>query len=619
MRRRPRFLFKGPRSAAAPVAATLYPAFADPGSAGVWADLSADERAQRQAVAVEFTTNGWLPNPDAIVFDDTITCNSSTELNNWFNGVAVSGVTVSALRNQKVLLNPAGTWTYAGLANMDKVRGLNWVANGKICYIDGQATDFRTKLTITGLRGLFIRNVRFGQSLVDTGADLTWSPGAVTATPTVVGAGFVVGQTLTVVTAPSAVYKYPVMTVATVDGAGGITGVTVSDRGMMTATAAIVVSSATSTSNATISCAPGSNIRDNLAITLTRSASFVLPCVVNFDQCEFGAGFTTTNNLAYQVAINIDNAEQCIVTRSSFKGVQTAVKSPGCRRLCFHENDVQLQIGDAFFVTNTRGDTAVGTGSTFNTLWPDKISYTWESRNTIRDCVDACDLVNSAGHDMGLDQEHSDGSQRGTGGDTGGYMYWNEFSCLYNERTTFKDRPVKSLRYYGGTQGIYLDDSSSAVTAGAYSCLMAALGSNNVAFWSGNTWFGRVTSVRTGALAASGTNVNNATPAIYSRKKFGTALASNHTVRKCVAGAIQTTASGSVYEAGTLVQVANVIADPTLAGDYAAKFPGAFTTDAEARTSYAFDDTVSKAAFRTALFARFGRAGEGFLDPASWG
>jgi hypothetical protein len=607
-------------AASAPQAnATLFPAFADPGSTGVWSDLSAAERTQRQAVAMEMSANGWFVDPDATTFDDTVTISGSVQLDNWLNGTAVGGVTRNVTRNQKILLDPTGNYTFAALAANARFRALDWLANGKMLFIDGQGVSYRTKLVITGCRGIFIRNLKLDAKLSDIGGDLSWSPGWITTTYTNGGAGFQVGQLLTVVTRPSAVYKDPVLQVAAVGAGGAITAVTVLDRGMMTSTASMTFSSPTSTTNATLSGSFGTNPRDAQACTITRSATFPLAPVVTFDQCDVGGGYQTTNPQEYIVGINVDNCEQVVVTRCRFNGFQTGIKAPGCRRIVFHENDFRCQIGDSRFVTNTRGTTTVTAGTRFNDLWPDGLCYRWDSRNTTRDAADACDLLNSAGHDMGLDQEHSDCQQSGTSGDTGGYLQWSEFNMAYLERTTFKDRPLKGTRYYAGTQGVYLDDSGFAIKHGSFGDFAATLGSNVFTAWSGDVLYGRCTAVRVGTLAASGANANNSQPSIYSRKKFGTALSSTHTVRSCVASDIRTISSGTVYDVGNLVQSGNVLADPVISGAYATSFPGTFSVDGEGRTTYAFDDTVARSEFRSGLWSTFGKSGVGFFDPSTWG
>lgn len=602
--------------AGTPTPASIFPNFADPGSSGVWSDLATADRTQRQDVATEMSTNGWFVDPDTVTFDDTVTITGITQLESWLNGTAVSGVTRNVARNQKLLL--AGSFDYATLATNARFRALDYLANGKMLFIDGQGVSYTTKLVITGCRGLFFRNIQFDATQTIVGGDLTWSPGFMNVNITSGGSGFVVGQTLTVVTRPSSVYKDPVLQVASVDGSGAITAVTVTDRGMITSSSAMTFSSATSTSDASITGSFPTNPRDSQAISVTRSGTFPLPTVVTFDQCNIGAGYRTSDPLECMVGINIDNCEQVVVTRCNFNLIQTAIKCPGARRLVFHDNDFRGQIGDSRFISNTRGNTAVSGGSTFNTLWPDGLCYRWDSRNTVRAVVDACDLVNSAGHDMGLDQEHSDCQQSGTSGDTGSYMQWSEFNMNYLERVTYKDRPLKGQRYYGGTQGIYLDDSTYYIQHGSYGDFFATLGANTITGWNGNVWYSRCTAARVGALAPSGTNVNSTKPSFNSRKKYATTHTSDHTVRKCVAGDIRTISSGTAYEAGNLIQVSNTIIDPTVAGAYAAGFPGTFTTDGEGRTVYSFDDAVSRAAFRSGLWALFGKADVGFFDPASW-
>lgn len=595
---------------------SIFPNFADPGSSGVWSDLATADRTQRQAVATEMSTNGWFIDPDDVTFDDTVTITGITQLESWLNGTAVSGVTRNVTRNQKLLL--AGSFDYATLAANARFRALDWLANGKMLFIDGQGVSYTTKLVITGCRGIFFRNIQFDATQTIIGGNLTWSPGFMNVNITGGGSGFVVGQTLTVVTRPSSVYKDPVLQVASVDGSGAITAVTVNDRGVITSSSAMTFSSATSTSNASITGSFPTNPRDEQAISVARSGTFPLPTVVTFDQCNIGAGYRTSDPIECMVGISVDNCEQVVVTRCRFNSFQTGVKVTSCRRMVMHENDFRGQIGDSRFFTNTRGNTAVSGGSTFNTLWPDGLCYRWDSRNTTRDAADACDLVNSAGHDMGLDQEHSDSQQSGTSSDTGAYSQWSEFNMTYLERTTFKDRPLKGQRYYAGTQGVYLDDSTFAIKHASFGDFAATVASNVFTAWSGDVLYARCTAVRVGALAPSGTNANNSRTSIYSRKKYGTALSSNHTVRNCVAGDVSTISSGTAYEAGNLIQSGNLLVDPVTSGAYAANFPGTFTTDGEGRTAYSFDDTVSRSAFRSGLWALFGKAGVGFFDPASW-
>lgn len=600
-----------------PAAATLFPSFADPGSSGIWADLTVSQRTQRQLVAGEMVANGWLVDPDTVTFDDTVTITSSAQLDTWFNGTAVGGVTRNVTRNQRVLLDPAGTWTYASEALIDRARGLDYLSWGKMLLVDGQGIDMRSRVQITGTRGLFWRNTRFSCSLLDTGADLTWSPGAVTVNVTNGGSGFEVGQALTVVTRGAFVYTDPVLTVASIGAGGAITAVTVNNRGMMTGTSAITVSSATSTGNATLSCVPGTNVRDTNIIFVNRSSSFPLLSVVNFADCAIGSGLQTDNALAWMVGITADNIDQLGMLRCSFDGFQTGLRAPTVRRLIVHECDGQRQIGDWSITLNTRVNTT-GVGATYASIYPDGQVFHWFSRNTLRRPYSNADLVNSAGHDMGIDQEHSDPQQWGTSGDTGGYQAWNELNAYYLGRTIAKFRAAKGLTYYGGTQGPYTDDSSYRIDRGVFGDFYGTVAANSIVAFNGVTEVGRTTAVRVGALGPSGSNVNDSTPNAVARSLTASGFSSTLNLVKCVVGGTSTP-TGSTIIPGTINQAGTVNADPTVAGDYAAKFPGAFTTDGEGRTVYTFDDGGTRAAFRAALWAQFGRAGEGFFNPASWG
>lgn len=605
---------------------------------GEYANLSAPELAAVNVVVDEFATNGWHPDPDAVSWDDTITVTTSLQLDQWFAGTSVSGVTINVARNQRVRLDPGGTWTPASIALID-IRDKDYLAGGKTLLIEALSGRpiITSQFTVFGSRGVYFRTLAFAASVTTTGGDLNWNPGLNEITVSGGGTGYTVGDTFTVT--GGAIVDDPTFEVATVNGSGAILTVTVTDPGATTSFSGTTVSpvSVTGTGATFSGLGIGNNPRDAPTVTVTRSASFPKLSVVWFDDVHFGARFQAspvTDPLEYIVGLRISNAADEVVVKSSkFYGYQTGISAATVRRFKVWMTEFQGGIGDATFAINNAGNALTG-ANVYNTIYPDKLVYYWSRLNTMHNIVDDCAIVNGAGENMLFSEEHTDFWQLSTGTDTGGYKWLLQYGTSYVKRVTYQD--YHNLRVTGGAQGVYLDDGSFAVDGIVHDSIVSA--SANVTFtaWNGTSYAAYVTGFRPGSLAPSAVDPPDAfdytidpNPLYHSRKLGdGTAPATSANVRNIIVSGLSTSTSPPAYIYVVPTQAGVVLASPRIGtvapNRYQDVFVGdtAFTLDGEGRTVYSFTDnaSVTPAQLRSSLWGLFapkvGTAGSS--NPATW-
>lgn len=374
----------------------------------------------------------------------------------------------------------------------------------------------------------------------------------------------------------------------------------------------------------------GANPRDSVkCIEVTRSATFPMFSVVRIEDCNIGPVFAgITNALEFGAGIVCDYSRELQVINNRFKGLNTAIKARGTRRIIRHRNDFQLPIGDA--CTNFSNDLLIGSVNLRSEYPSDQRCYVWSRLNTLQNIADISDMVNSQGEDVQFWAEHTDADQYGTSTDNLDYCILSEYEAIYGERVTFKDSG--GIRNVPGMQFLYCDDTSKQINVVAHNCLVAGGFVNCLATWNGESFAERMTLVRHGQLPPSATlaedgfnDVIDPYPSFVARKldagKTGTlfvkdSLASDFAER-----------SGTGYVAGTLTQVNNAVADCRIAASttaYSNLFEGTFDRDSESRQIYDFvdDGSLTQAELRAALFAQFtpkgAAVGKGCSDPATW-
>lgn len=593
--------------------------------------LSVLESAQRDTVLAEMA-NDWSPDVDSAVWDDTINISSSQQLYDFWNGVSVGGVTIDTTRNQRVkLTTPWINDRASNLAN-DRLRGKDWLVNGKVHLIESDTDTVRLNFQFRpfGVRGVYIRNVEFSQTVTEFGGDTDWNPGANTILVTGLGSGFTVGEILTIDSTHATIYENPVLRVASVDGSGGLTSVVVdsggTDYGVISGnTYNVSVSSTGSTSNGTLTIQIGVNPRDTVIVDLSRTSSFPSLPVIVFDSCAIGSGHYTSDPTEWQSSLSANNCEQVTLKNCSFNGYQTANKVISTRRFSRIGCDYQNGIGDMCIFLNTGATTAIG-GTTFTGNFGDSYAYHYAALNTARNLYDNSNAVTSSGKIMGLYLEHTDFGQHGTSGDTGPIAFWAEFNAAYLERSTYRD--AKGVRYSGGTQGSYNDDTNFEINGGSFSNIIAATASAIFTGWNSERLVSVYdTALRCGQIppngdGTGGINTNlDVEVGFLSRKKSTFSGTSEHIVRKGVMGTVKTV-SGTGYVAGDLTETDNIIV-PAVGG--AQSYDSAFPTlgavdDAQGRMSYTFtDDGVeNQEEFRARMYAAFGVPGFGAFHPSQW-
>lgn len=597
-----------------------------------YSKLNADELGFRNSVVSEFDL-GWNPDIDNVSWDDTVAITSESQLYNWLNGTAVSGVTRNVARNQRVQLTKP--FTNDRTAAIDRLRGNDWLALGKALLIESanpaDRVDLRVGITISGATGVYFRRIGVKRIVAEDSVPNTeWVAGCNSVTVTAVGAGFQVGQTLTLATSNSNMYNLPVLTVASVDGNGGITGLTITNSGIATATVTgIVASSATSTTNAVITSTVPINPRDTSLISVSRNGTFPLLPVVIFDDCDFSlVGLSNQPYNWYSIAKG-QNVGQVYMLNCKFNGYQTAIGFETIRRLKVEGCDFQNGIGDAIFMTNWRGDSVVAGVGSFNTVYPDKTAYLWNRLNTIRNLYDNAGATTPSGKVMGIGFEHTDGAQTGTGTDTGPIIRLDELMTVYAERETYIDSLRRTVRLAGQTQGIYNDDTPNSITGLTHNCIIASSATASYVAWSGDYRLAYCTGLRTGKIPPSATvpvdgfaGDFDARTGFYSRAKNTWAGTKDHYIRRSLMGVITTSTGTGIQEGNIIDDGTNSIVDPKGgATAYADAFPSiGATNDSQGRMQYAFTDDglETQEAFRSRMYAAFGKAYAGCTDPALW-
>lgn len=593
--------------------------------------LNPIESAVRSLIVDEFD-NDWDPDIDNIVWDDVVTISGSQELYNFWFGTAVGGVTVDDTRNQRIVLS--SSWVNdrdSTLAN-DRLRGKNWLDNGKVHLIESESTTVRmnSQMRPFGARGIYWRNIEFSQTVTEFGGNPDWNPGANTIVVYSGGSGFSVGEILSIDSDHSTIYENPVLRVASVDGSGAITSVVVdsggTDYGVISGnTYSISVSSNGSTSNGSLTIQTGVNPRDSVIIDISRTSSFSNFPVMIFENCKIGSGYYSSEPSEWMTGISANNCEQVTLKKCLFNGCQTANKIISTRRFRRSLCDYQNIIGDMCIALNTGATSLIG-GISFETNFGDSYAYHYADRNTARNLYDNSNAVTSSGKIMGLYLEHTDFGQHGTSGDTGPIRFWAEYNVAYLERSTFRD--AKGVRYSGGTQGSYNDDTNLEINGGSFSNIIAATASATFTGWNSERLVSVYdTALRCGTIppngdGTGGVNTNlDVEVGFLSRKKSTFTGTAEHIVRKGVMGTVKTV-SGTGYVAGNLSQEDNVLV-PAVGGAaaYAAAFPeiGA-VDDAQGRMSYSFTDDgqESQSEFRSRMYSSFGQADAGAIDPAQW-
>lgn len=595
----------------------LYVGMQEVWSSSIFSSLNAAEAAQRDAVIAEMANN-WSPDVDSIVWDDDVTVSSETALYSWLNANA------NDTRNQRVVL--VEPFTNDRSADNDRIRGKDYVSNGKCLLIESDSgiTHLKHKLVIPGSRGIYFRNVGISPTIGICGDDTDWAPGANTVTVASGGTGFTPGETLTLAAA-TAIYEPPVITVDTVGGSGEILTVTVgtgSDFGVLNAnTYGVSASSAGSTSNASLNILIGTSPRDKYIVNVNRNSTFPKLPIVVFDGCEVGSGYEdAVNPYQWYSGIKGDNIEQLTLLNTTFKGYQNANSVITVRRFSRIGCDYQLGIGDCLAMTNVRVDAVISGGQTFRDVYPDGEAYEYSALNTARNLYDNAAATTATGKIMGLYLEHTDFGQRGTSSDQAGINYWGEFNAAYMSRITYRD--AKGARNAASTQGFYNDDTTFEINGGTFSNILATMAPAIYTGWNATQVVSAYdTGIRVGELPPDGATVFDNNPGFLSRQSSGFGGTSAHSVRKSLLGK-SNTVSGSGYVAGDLTNTDLTLVD---ASGGSAAYDAAFPTigavnDGDGRMSYPFtDDGVeTQAAFRSRLYAAFGKSGVGAFDPAKW-
>lgn len=625
------------------------------GSVALREHLSASAKTEAEAIETHFVTNDWAPDLASVVWDDTVPIADGGELFRWLrNNLSIGGVVLNPARNQRIQLAAAGNFAFnapnqtgGGTAGLLEIRGRDYLGNGKVLLIEPATTspNITQRLSISGCRGVYVRNLRFVGGGDDWGLDWqNWAPTSVhTLNITAGGTGYVTGEVLTF----TGTYdQAPAGTI--IATAGVVTGVNITFGGKYVRDQASGVTNITGVgvataggSGATFTVpAQQASPRDTPCIFIQRNTSNPLMSVVVFDNCDIGKGHVGTNPQQFAVGISCVNQEQLTVIGCRFYGYETGLSCTSVRRLRAHRNDFQGAIGDAIIHLHTNVNTVVTGGQTFGTAFPDAIAYSWARLNTARAIVDDCARTNVQGEDLRFDQAHTDFFQNGTSGDNGSYKTLIEFNAVYFERETWQDRngsfrnnSASTVRVTGGTQGTYFDDSASTFTQDTvqHSNLIAVNTSNALVTYQGTSFVERNTGVRVGRMAPSATTVPDGfnfsqdfNVDLTMGRKDASATATIH-VRDNIMGGISTYPPNRNVTATT--DAGNVTANPRLTASvgerYVDLFAGTFTT-VNGLNGYTFTDTGanSQAAFRAALYAQFtpigAAVGKGAPDPSLW-
>lgn len=623
-------------------------------SVALRAHLTPAAKAAAEAMEAEFTANAWSPNLATVVWDDTVQIADGGELFRWLrNNLSIGGVVLNPARNQRIQLAAGGDFSYGapnqtggGTAGICDIRGRDYLSNGKMLLIEPATTSpqITQAMSIAGCTGIYIRGLDFFAGVDDFGGDwANYAPFSLhTLTVTAGGTGYTTGEPL-VFTG-----TYDEAPVGTIIASGGVvTGVNITyggkaARSPSTGSSLISTVSVTSTGSGATFTVPGqqTNPRDTAMIRITRNATFPLLPVVIMEGNRFGKGFIDANPQKYGGIIQASNLRQLTFVNNKVKGYQTALNVTTCRLLKVSGNDDQLGMGDFCIALNTQTTLAIAGGQSFDTVFPDKIVYSWVRLNTKRNLLDDCARVNAQGEDLRFDQEHTDFFQNGTLTDTGPYKTLFEFNAGYSERETYQNRnsafrnnSAPTVRVAGGTQGVYQDDTPNTFSLDTvqHSNIIAVNTSNAFTAYQGTSYIERNTGVRVGRQTPSATTVpdgfNYSTDAnvdITLGKKDAGAVATIH-VTGNLTGGVSTYAPPRDVTVATNVD--NLNCNPRLTaspGDaYSDRFVGTFTT-INGLTGYSFTDdgAASQAAFRAALWAQFApkgaAVGKGAPDPSLW-